>query len=549
MSCLVSLLNKLLEKLEVDGLGALNGVAKSTVPNQLRERADGTRNTEQDSVEVSLGETVVVENAAGVSIDVGPGVLGLTVLGEDTRHDLVDEGNELEELVVGHVLQSEDTLRSVARISLAEDGVTEARNDLTSAEGLPSEIADGLSIDTLARSEDALLGLEGPFEHLLVSKTVERTSETSHTSSESEVGVRESRANKADAVSGDVTTLVIGVNGEVETHVLIESISGLLSIDVSSLQGLTLGAETDHAVERGSDIEVAVDIRGETVAEGVVVDHCSDAGELSNDVQSILESGFPVVLLVSGVVLLSEDRLGLTSSNCGSELSHRVHGLGEVLDHVLDVSRDLAALVEILGHELDLLVSGNLTGHEEPESSLGERLTATTAGAVSTRKSSLELRNAETAVTDTLFSIKQRGLPEHALDGTHTTNELADGDLIDDLITIGLVNHLKLLTVLGDELLHALLQQVHAARLHRGLEVELASDAGDAGEHLVRLEVGLNSVKRFHAWGVSGSVSQLTTCQAGCPSNRGETLAKRDEDSCPDLRKGQKLGINSKNLD
>ena len=54
-----------------------------------------------------------------MGIDVGVWVLGLSVLGEDTRSDLVDLGDELEHCVVRKMLQSKFTLADVARISLS----------------------------------------------------------------------------------------------------------------------------------------------------------------------------------------------------------------------------------------------------------------------------------------------------------------------------------------------------------------------------------------------------------------------------------------------
>lgn len=46
----------------------------------------------------------MLEEDTGVGVDVGEGVLGLAVLGEDAGRDLVDLANELEHGVVGHLL-------------------------------------------------------------------------------------------------------------------------------------------------------------------------------------------------------------------------------------------------------------------------------------------------------------------------------------------------------------------------------------------------------------------------------------------------------------
>lgn len=65
-------------------LGALEGHAEGTVPDELRGDTEGARDTEQDGVEVLLVETVVGEEDAGVGVDVGPGVCGMSA-GDTSR--------------------------------------------------------------------------------------------------------------------------------------------------------------------------------------------------------------------------------------------------------------------------------------------------------------------------------------------------------------------------------------------------------------------------------------------------------------------------------
>jgi hypothetical protein len=55
-------------------LGALEGHAEGTVPDELGRDTEGTRDTEEDGVEVLLVEAVVGEEDTRVSVDVGPGV-------------------------------------------------------------------------------------------------------------------------------------------------------------------------------------------------------------------------------------------------------------------------------------------------------------------------------------------------------------------------------------------------------------------------------------------------------------------------------------------
>lgn len=65
------------QALEVDALGALDGHAQGTVPDELDEGSEGTADTEGDGVVQGLLEAVVVEEDTRGGVDVGVGVLGL----------------------------------------------------------------------------------------------------------------------------------------------------------------------------------------------------------------------------------------------------------------------------------------------------------------------------------------------------------------------------------------------------------------------------------------------------------------------------------------
>lgn len=69
-----------------------------------------------------------------VGINIGPGVLGLTLLKEHIGHDLVKLGNQLEHGVVGQVLQGKLTLTGVTGVCLSQDSMAVARHDLTTME-------------------------------------------------------------------------------------------------------------------------------------------------------------------------------------------------------------------------------------------------------------------------------------------------------------------------------------------------------------------------------------------------------------------------------
>jgi hypothetical protein len=157
------------------GLRSLKRSTEGTVPNELSSNTEGTGYTEEYGVVLHLVKSVVGKKYTRVGVDVGPGVLGLASLEEDIRNEIVDLANEPEHLVVGEVLQSELALSGVTRIGLAEDSVTVSRNDLARLEGGPYVLLDGLVGSIFANLG---LHLAEPDKDFLVSKTVERTSET-----------------------------------------------------------------------------------------------------------------------------------------------------------------------------------------------------------------------------------------------------------------------------------------------------------------------------------------------------------------------------------
>jgi hypothetical protein len=137
VTCLQLSANQLGVSLGAERLGPLNGGTDSAVNDELGKDTERTGYTEEDGVVVLLSETVVLEEDTGVGVDVGVGVLGLAVLGENTGGDLVDLADELEHWVVGKVLLGELALGDVAGVGLAEDGVAVTGDDLASLEGGP----------------------------------------------------------------------------------------------------------------------------------------------------------------------------------------------------------------------------------------------------------------------------------------------------------------------------------------------------------------------------------------------------------------------------
>ena len=117
------------------------------------------------SVYCSMDLMHCMERKISYRVDVGEGVLGLAVLSQDARGDLVDLADQLEHGVIRQLAKSELALGDVAGIGLTEDGVTVSRDDLARVQGRPQVVLDGLVAKVVANGG---LHLGEPVKHLLV---------------------------------------------------------------------------------------------------------------------------------------------------------------------------------------------------------------------------------------------------------------------------------------------------------------------------------------------------------------------------------------------
>jgi len=351
----------------------------------------------------------MLEKDTGVSIYVWPWVLGLALLEEDVWNDLVELRDELEELVVRKVLESEFSLAGVSGISLSEDSVTVARDDSTTLERVPDEFSElfvGNFVGAKVSDE-----LSEPNKDFLVGKTVKRSSQTVQSGGERKVRVRESRADQVRGVGRDVATFVIGVDGEVKSHELDEL--GII--------------ESDHVAVVGGPVKARVSGGKVTVlAVEVVEDLSGDGRKVGDAVHAIFVDIFPVGGLVDTLgVSLGELGLRVHESNGGGELGHWVDILGEVVEHLSDVRWEASSLVPLVGERLGLLDGWNFAGNKEPEKSFGKGFATFDGG----WEELLAFGDSLASESDTLVSIKDGGLPDHSLDTTHTTISHINGDL------------------------------------------------------------------------------------------------------------------------
>lgn len=245
---------------------------------------------------------------------------------------------------------SECALSHVTGIGLSENGVAISRNNLASLKSGPEVIGDSLVAKIVANGS---LHLCEPVQDFLIGKTVERTSKTVETSSDREHGGAESRTNQVSSVCADVATLVVGVDGEVESHQFDE---------------VVVLAETELVGEIERVILVFLDRGNLSTLEDVLVDSGSNCGELGNQVHGILEGVAPVFgLLHSLSIRLSERRFVLKSGDSEGELCHWVEVAWASVDEFLDEFGNFGTGGPLGGEVADLLLAGNLTSQEEPE--------------------------------------------------------------------------------------------------------------------------------------------------------------------------------------
>lgn len=301
-----------------------------------------------------------MEKKRTYGINVREGVLGLAVLGQDTRSNLVDLADQVEHGVLGQLAEGKLALGDVTGVSLAQDGVTVTGNDLAGVEGGPQVVLDGLVAEVVT---DRRLHLGEPVEHLLVGQTVQGTGQTVETGGQGEHGGAQSATDQVGGVGADVTTLVVGVDGEVEPHELDKVAVAAKAQLVGQVEGVVL------VLLDGGDL---------AVLEDVTVDLGGDGGQLGDDVHRVLEGVAPVVLLVDTLgVGLGEGRLVLQGGDRQGELGHGVESVGAAVDELLQELGEVGTGSPFSRQGLDLGLRGDLTGQEEPEETLRERLLTT----------------------------------------------------------------------------------------------------------------------------------------------------------------------------
>lgn len=405
----------------------------------MRKNTESTGNTKEDSVVRFLSESVVLKKDTRVRVHIGPGVLGLTVLGEDLRSNLVDGGNKVEEIVIGHVLKSELTLGGVTGIGLSKNSMTVTRNDTAGIESIPEVLLNILLGDV---ATNLTLHLENPLKNFLVSTSMKRTGKTVKTGGKRKERRRKGRTDQVSSVGGNVTTFVISVNGKVKS----QKLNKLLVLAKSKQTGKVLGV-VGRSVSR---TEL-------TIFENITVDTGSNGRKLSKKINRIFIGVLPVLLLVdTSLVGLGKGRLRLKSVNSNGELSHRVKRRRGAVNELLNVLGKFRSGSKFSRKCLNLSLGGDLTGQQKPEKTF--RKGFITTGALG--ELFLKIRNGLTTETNTLFRIKDGTFPNKSLDTTLTTVNLVKEDLTDNSVTVLLSEFLDLLNLLGEKFSETLLKSL-----------------------------------------------------------------------------------------
>ena len=90
----------------------------------FKKLTESSADTKEHSVVVHFLHAVVLQQDSGVGIHIGPGVLDLAGFVQDRWDNHVHVGYQLEQLVIGKMLQCELTLTCVSGIGFAQNSMT-----------------------------------------------------------------------------------------------------------------------------------------------------------------------------------------------------------------------------------------------------------------------------------------------------------------------------------------------------------------------------------------------------------------------------------------
>ncbi len=294
---------------------------------------DGSADSEQDRIVLELSKSIVPQQDTRVGIYIRVRVGNLSVFLQNAGHDRVNGVDNLEQFVVGHVLQGEFSLAGVTRVGLSQNSMSVSGDDLLGIEGVPGEFGDSFGGDFLSFGFEFGLEVLDPLEDLLVGQTVKRSGKGVQSSGIREVRIGEGGSDQVGSVGRSISSLVVSVDAQVQTHELVER-----RIVVSK-----------HSAEVTGIIQGSIFVDN-TIEVNVSVNHSSNLWQNGDNTQNILE-GVDVVVGLRGAsgVGLSELGLGLAGVKTNAQLSHRVHVLWKAVDQSFDVLGELGTRVQFGG--------------------------------------------------------------------------------------------------------------------------------------------------------------------------------------------------------
>ena len=182
-------------------------------------------------------------------------------------------------------------------------------------------------------------------------------------------------------------------------------------------------------------------------------DKCANARHFRTEINCIFEGGLPQLGLVNTLgVGPQEVALGLAREDAHGKLSHSVHVCREGLDHRLFLGRECTPLEHFVFENTDLRLGGHLSGKQEPQDTLGDRLTAWDAF----WGSFTEVEYGHAAVVNAFHCVKLGSLVHNTGDATHATHDLCHGNIADNRVSVLLSEREDFLTARFNGTLHLL---------------------------------------------------------------------------------------------
>lgn len=274
----------------------------------------------------------------------------------------------------------------------------------------------------------------------LVGETMERSSESVKTGRERKVRIGESRSNQVSGVSGNISSFVISMDGDVESHEFVE-------LRVGEAKHIGIVSTIVEGSISGGNVLVITVLVGEY--------NSSNSRALGGKIKAIFEGRFPVLGLVDTTVVgFHEVRLRLAHEDTSRELSHSVHIFRKRLNEGLFFVGEGTSVEKIFLESSHFGITGELSSKEEPESTFRVRLTSGN-GLVSVFSNVEEI---VTTVRDTVFSVELTGLPEHTGESSHSSENGSNSDVSDDGVGMLFSERDEFLLTSSNDVLHLLFQ-------------------------------------------------------------------------------------------